>query len=178
MWEVESAVPSEVSAQENSEVLFQNMQKMADYLVEMRREVREIKQKQGNRALQQTGLIGSGPSDEGLGSTSSTTSDIVPPPSRTFQVKLGVLEKSAQNKSVYAHATLDGVLVAAKFLFSKLDQTKETEVSVPFNRTGLAEGKQIIKFGTDAEDAAFLVMKATPMDGGDEVVNDVVFFGE
>jgi len=69
-------------------------------------------------------------------------------------------------------------LVAAKFLFSKLDQTKETEVSVPFNRTGLAEGKQIIKFGTDAEDAAFLVMKATPMDGGDEVVNDVVFFGE
>ncbi|CAB9521592.1 expressed unknown protein [Seminavis robusta] len=120
LFELLSGEADVIRAQENTEVLFENMQLMADYLVDMRAENR----KRNHRDL-------------AYGSDNHHAA-------ADFKVEVQVLP----DKSVVALTTVNGVQVDANFTFSKLDESKN-EISVDFTTTVLEPGKTVLEFGGD-----------------------------
>jgi len=151
-----SAKPKGVRAEENTEVIFENMQLIADYLVEMRKEIR----KKSRRELHQLSLPARGET-----ATTSDDSDIKAADcaDSIFQVEIEILQpKSESNKSVFALSTLNGALVDAIFAFWMLDATGN-KVAVDFEKTELEPGLGTLRFPADADHTKFLIMKASPV---------------
>ena len=141
-----------VRAQENTETLFDNMKKMANYMVGTRAELLETK----SEVLQ------------ALHST-STRRELQ---STEFEVTIKVLDEDT--RVLFVHSTLAGALVPTRFQFWKMDENY-VKTEIQFEEEELQPGESILRFGRAHSSAEFFIAEATTRDGA-IASNQVVSF--
>ena len=176
--EVMSNPKREEKAYESVDVIHENMQKTADYLVAMRTEI------MNRRDLLQ---IGAGANNylpletkidliqKDLAELKGRRRDLpiggnnLPP----LEPEIEVVQKDSPNKRIVVITKLQGTLAEAVLDFTAL--VGNAEVPVSFTEITLEPGKIIVEFGPDVDEVTFLFMTAVPIDGDAEITSLVSF---